>query len=67
MALNEAHGGYDFIRALKTTQTLPLGTFYREPIDTPMQAHNASASEAAEILLMQIGHEGEPLMIKAEF
>jgi hypothetical protein len=51
----------------KEPQTLPAGTLYREPIGNPMQAHNGSTSEATEILLMQIGHEGEPLMIKTDF
>ena len=51
----------------KEPQTLPAGTLYREPIGNPMQAHNDSTSEATEILLFQIGHEGEPLMIKTDF
>ena len=51
----------------KGPQTLPAGTLYREPIGNPMQAHNGSTSETTEILLFQIGHEGEPLMIKTDF
>jgi AhpD family alkylhydroperoxidase len=51
----------------KDPQTLPAGTLYREPIGNPMLAHNASTTEAAEILVMQIGHPDEPLMIKTDF
>lgn len=51
----------------KEPQTLPAGTLYREPIGNPMEAHNASTSEPTVILLMQIGREGAPLMIKTDF
>lgn len=51
----------------KEPLTLPAGTLYREPIGNPMEARNGSASEASEILLMQVGRQGEPLMIKTDF
>lgn len=51
----------------KDLQTIPAGALYREPIGTPMDARNASTSEATEILVFQIGHEGEPMMVKTKF
>lgn len=51
----------------KDPQTLSAGTLYREPIGNPMLAHNASTSEAAEVLVVQIGPKDEPLMIKTDF
>lgn len=51
----------------KQPQTIPAGALYREPIGQPMEARNASASEATEVLVFQIGKEDEPLMIKTEF
>ena len=51
----------------KEPQTLPAGSLYREPIGNPMQAHNASTSEPTEVLVMQIGHPDEPMMIKTDF
>lgn len=51
----------------KEPQTIAAGALYREPIGNPMEARNASTTEATEILVFQIGHQGEPLMIKTEF
>lgn len=51
----------------KDPQTITPGTLYREPIGNPMQARNASTSEASEVLVVQIGHKGAPLMIKTDF
>lgn len=51
----------------KDPKTLSAGTLYREPIGNPMEAHNASTSEEADILVMQIGPKGEPLMVKTKF
>ena len=47
-------------------QTFKAGELYREPIGTPMQAHNFSASEPLKVLLIQVGRKGEPLMIMVD-
>jgi quercetin dioxygenase-like cupin family protein len=48
-------------------QTFKSGSLYREPIGTPMQARNLSASRPLKVLLIQIGRKGEPLMIKTDY
>lgn len=50
----------------KPAQELGAGQLYKEPIGTHMQAKNVSNSDAVEILVIQVGKEGEPLMYKAE-
>lgn len=51
----------------KEPRTVDTGSLYREPLGNPMEAHNASATIAVRALIMQIGHKGEPLMIKTRF
>jgi quercetin dioxygenase-like cupin family protein len=50
----------------KPPQTFTAGQLYEEPIGTPMQARNISASEQLRILLFQVHGHGEPLAYKAE-
>lgn len=47
-------------------RTFQADTLYREPIGTPMQARNFSASQPLKMLLIQVGRKGEPLMIKVD-
>ena len=49
----------------KPRQTFQAGELYEEPIGTPMQARNLSASET-KILVFQVSGPGEPLMYKAD-
>lgn len=51
----------------KKPRTIKAGSLYTEPIGNPMEAHNASATQATRALIVQIGHQGEPLMIKTRF
>lgn len=51
----------------KEPETIQAGSLYREPVGNPMEARNASTSEASEVLVVQIGHKDEPLMIKTSF
>ena len=50
----------------KERRVFAAGEVYNEPIGTPMQARNPNESSPLEILLVQIGRQGEPLMINAE-
>jgi quercetin dioxygenase-like cupin family protein len=50
----------------KPRQTFTAGQLYEEPIGTPMQARNISASEQLKVLLFQVHGHGEPLAYKAE-
>jgi quercetin dioxygenase-like cupin family protein len=50
----------------KPRQTFRAGDLYSEPLHTPMQAFNVSASEPASILLVQVHARDEPLMYKAD-
>jgi quercetin dioxygenase-like cupin family protein len=50
----------------KPRQTFTAGQLYEEPIGTPMQARNISASEPLKVLLFQVHGHGEPLAYKAE-
>jgi quercetin dioxygenase-like cupin family protein len=50
----------------KPRRTITAGQLYEEPIGTPMQARNISASEPLKILLFQVHRQGEPLAYKAE-
>jgi quercetin dioxygenase-like cupin family protein len=47
-------------------RTFTAGQVYEEPVGTPMQARNISASEPLTILLFQVNDHGEPLAYKAE-
>jgi quercetin dioxygenase-like cupin family protein len=51
----------------RAEQKFGSGVLYREPIGTPMQARNLSASRPLKVLLIQIGRKGEPLMIKTDY
>lgn len=42
------------------------GQVYHEAVNTTMQARNGSATQAAELILFQVGGKGEPLMIVAK-
>lgn len=42
------------------------GEVYHEAVNKVMQARNPSKTEAAKILVFQVGEKGEPLMIKAD-
>ena len=48
------------------TQTGSAGDFLAEPIDAAMQPRNASSSEPAEVLVLQVGNIGEPTVLPAE-
>jgi quercetin dioxygenase-like cupin family protein len=50
----------------KPRQTFTAGQLYEEPIGTPMQARNISASEQLTILLFQVHAPGEPLAYRVE-
>jgi|GEM_PF-2947868 len=50
----------------KERRSLKPGDLYREPIGTPMQARNPSASDPLKALVIQVTRTGEPLMIKAD-
>ena len=50
----------------KPRQTYTVGQLYEEPIGTPMQARNISASEQLKVLLFQVHGHGEPLAYRAE-
>jgi quercetin dioxygenase-like cupin family protein len=51
----------------KDVQVIPAGHVYREPIGNPMEARNQSSSKPTEVLLVQVGHKDEPLMVKTSF
>jgi quercetin dioxygenase-like cupin family protein len=51
----------------RAEQKFGSGVLYREPIGTPMQARNLSASRPLKVLLIQIGRKGEPLMIQTDY
>jgi quercetin dioxygenase-like cupin family protein len=51
----------------KKPQTISAGGLYREPVGNPMEARNASTSDATEALVIQVGRKGAPLMVKAKF
>jgi len=59
-------GSFSVEEAGRPAQVFNTGQLYKEPIGTHMQAKNVSNSEAVEILVIQVGKEGEPLMYKAE-
>lgn len=50
----------------KPEQTFQAGEVYDEPIGTPMQARNLSSDQPAELLVIQVHDEGEPLMYVAD-
>jgi len=50
----------------KARQTFRPGELYSEPLHTPMQAFNLSASERARVLLVQIHGPDEPLMYRVD-
>jgi quercetin dioxygenase-like cupin family protein len=50
----------------KAQQTFTAGQLYEEPIGTPMQARNVSASDELRILLFQVHAPGEPLAYRVE-
>lgn len=50
----------------KPQRTFRAGEVYEEPIGTPMQARNLSASEPSKILVVQVTKQGEPLMYRAD-
>jgi quercetin dioxygenase-like cupin family protein len=51
----------------RAEQKFGSGVLYREPIGTPMQARNLSASRPLKVLLIQISRKGEPLMIQTDY
>lgn len=51
----------------KEPQRITAGQLYHEPVGNPMEARNASTSEPTEALVMQLGHNGEPLMVQTHF
>jgi quercetin dioxygenase-like cupin family protein len=59
-------GSFSVEEAGKPAQAFESGQLYKEPIGTPMQARNLSNDEPVEILVIQVGKEGEPLMYKVE-
>lgn len=59
-------GSFSVEEAGKPAQVFNTGQLYKEPTGTHMQAKNVSNSEAVEILVIQVGKEGEPLMYKVE-
>jgi quercetin dioxygenase-like cupin family protein len=59
-------GSFSVEEAGKPAQVFSAGQLYKEPIGTPMQAKNVSNSGAVDILVIQVGKEGEPLMYRAE-
>ena len=59
-------GSFTIEEAGKARQTFKAGELYEEPIGTPMQARNMSASEPLRFLVIQVSRPGEPLMYKAE-
>jgi quercetin dioxygenase-like cupin family protein len=71
------HAGPVFVYVLKGTfsideqgkprQTFKAGDMYEEPVGTLMQARVAETTdEPAEVLVVQISNEGEPLMYASE-
>ena len=50
----------------KPRRTIAAGELYEEPIGTPMQARNLSASEPVKLLVFQVHGLREPLAYKAE-
>lgn len=47
-------------------QTFGPGEVYHEALNKVMQARNLSTNEPTELILFQVGDEGEPLMIRAK-
>jgi len=47
-------------------QTLGPGKAYHESVEKVMTAHNPSTTQAAKVIIFQVGAKDEPLMIKAE-
>lgn len=47
-------------------QTIKAGELYQEPIRAVMQGRNLSTTDAAKIIVFQVGDEGKPMMIKAK-
>ncbi|HEY7519064.1 MAG TPA: cupin domain-containing protein [Methylomirabilota bacterium] len=50
----------------KPRRTIRAGELYEEPIGTPMQARNVSASQPVKVLVFQVHGLREPLAYKAE-
>ena len=47
-------------------ETIPAGKIYREELRQTMRGKNLSTTDAATIVVFQVGDEGKPMMIKAE-
>ena len=47
-------------------ETISAGKLYREELRQTMRGKNLSTTDAAKILVFQVGDEGKPMMIKAE-
>ncbi len=50
----------------KPARTFTKGQVYEEPLGQTMQGFNKNASEATELLIIQVQSEGVPLMVKVE-
>ncbi len=47
-------------------ETISAGKIYREELRQTMRGKNLSTTDAAKIVVFQVGDEGKPMMIKAE-
>ena len=47
-------------------ETISAGKLYREELGQTMRGKNLSTTDAAKIVVFQVGDEGKPMMIKAE-
>ncbi len=47
-------------------ETISAGELYREELRQTMRGKNLSTTDAAKIVVFQVGDEGKPMMIKAE-
>ncbi len=47
-------------------ETISAGQLYREELRQTMVGKNLSTTDAAKIVVFQVGEEGKPMMVKAE-
>jgi len=54
------------VETAKGTKTFRAGELYPEEINAPMVARNPSGTDDMEVLVIQVGDMGQPMMIKVE-
>ena len=59
-------GSFTIEEQAKERRTFNAGELYNEPIGTPMQAWNLSASAPLKLVVFQVAPKGKPLMYKID-